>query len=509
MDCEDANMSTVRVIRIRNNTGNDKEWVKTFQGNEEFQIPDDSVIYYKYKSDNNLLIDIANGDASIGNGAKYFTNVREQLFWLIGVDQIIGRDSEGRLRIVMGYEHHAVSHQKDGVDELNVVNLLGLLADAQHPIPSECIDAMGTKANTNPLHHDRYQQSEIHDLQESQLSLNYSTHDNSNDPSTAQKQAMNNASSPATGNPFVTVSDLESYSETDHTHANLPTNDEKAALAGNSPNSSNKYATMDDIANIDNSQIAQNFSSLPSSPDLNAIWKTLEDEVISTDTYEAGWYQYLGSGNGGGEHGSDWKFYSTMEDHTHTWSQVSKSGSKASDISDVPSYPSDGNENELIEEDGVLSWKPRSTGSGTVKRTAQLTLIYQGSTSSQWLKSSDSAIKTNECGVIPPFNCRVREVAFTNKHTGSTSQVNELRAHYRDRSDTSYFSTSDPVEWFANNAASANLLYNEGDGKRWAYDCTNDNDEMLTTRAYAFRFQRTYGRCNMDDIHIIVTLEEI
>ncbi len=200
-------MSLIREIFIRNNTSSVKNWIRDFTANEEYQIPNDSVIYYRYKTDNSLLISIANGEASIGNGAEYFTEIDKQIYWLIGIDQIVGRDDEGRLRVALGTEYHHATHENGGGDEIDVTDLSGVLSEDQHIIDSEAVEAMGTKDNTNALHHDRYQQSEIIALPESQLNLNYATHSNSNDPTTVQKTAMDNANSPSGSNPFATMDD--------------------------------------------------------------------------------------------------------------------------------------------------------------------------------------------------------------------------------------------------------------------------------------------------------------
>lgn len=417
-------------------------------------------------------------------------------------------DEQNRLKVATTPQNHAEQHQAGEADEINVDGLQGVLAEDQHIIDQEAIDAMGAKSNTNPLNHDRFQQTEITNLPESQLNLNYATHNNANDPTTAQKQAMENANSPSSTNEFVVKSDLSGYSQTNHTHSTLPTSDEKAALAGNSPSATNKYATMDDIADIDNSHVAQNFSALPSSPSVNEIWKTLEDETISTNEYEAGWYQYLGSGNGTGIHDSDWKFYSTTESHTHTWSQVSKTGSKASDLADIPAYPNDGNDNELIENNGVLAWQEKTSNSSN-KRSLQLDLVYYGSTTSGWLHLSCGSIRSNESGWTPPFNCKVREVVFTNKYYGSSGQKIEIKAYYHSIGSCGYIDEDDSVEWSCSNDSNSNLLYNEQNGRRWGYDCTNDNDEMLMSRAYAFKVRRTYGYNCMDDIKVTIMLEEV
>lgn len=55
---------------------------------------------------------------------------------------------------------HKTSHQDTGTDEISVAGLSGTLADDQHIIDSEAVSAMGTKANSNPLNHDRYADSE-------------------------------------------------------------------------------------------------------------------------------------------------------------------------------------------------------------------------------------------------------------------------------------------------------------------------------------------------------------
>jgi hypothetical protein len=57
-------------------------------------------------------------------------------------------------------ETHADHHQDGGTDEISVAALSGVLADDQHIIDAEAVSAMGTKASSNPLNHDRYADSE-------------------------------------------------------------------------------------------------------------------------------------------------------------------------------------------------------------------------------------------------------------------------------------------------------------------------------------------------------------
>jgi len=55
---------------------------------------------------------------------------------------------------------HKTRHEDTGADEISVTALSGVLADDQHIIDAEAVSAMGTKANSNPLNHDRYADSE-------------------------------------------------------------------------------------------------------------------------------------------------------------------------------------------------------------------------------------------------------------------------------------------------------------------------------------------------------------
>jgi len=52
-------------------------------------------------------------------------------------------------------DHHA-RHENGGADEISVAHLSGLLADDQHVIDAEAVDAMGALADGNPLNHDKY-----------------------------------------------------------------------------------------------------------------------------------------------------------------------------------------------------------------------------------------------------------------------------------------------------------------------------------------------------------------
>jgi hypothetical protein len=377
---------------------------------EEFGIYSDSI---------NLLDFIRSGDIVVNNGVEDLDIIEG-----IRLIQALGRkveftetaiDANGRLKVAQAYDPHASTHQDGGTDKLNVENLTGVLADPQHPIEQECLDAMGVKNNTNPYHHDRFQQSEILNLSESQLSLNFPTHSNNNDPSTAQKLALDASLNPGSGNEYLTKSRGDAlYSNISHSHTTLPTQSQKDALDNaNSPSQINPFATLNDISESV-LQIYSRFSSLPSSTGSGDIVKILEDETISSFTYQAGWYEDVGGTSGTNNTG--WLFYSTYEDHVHTWDQVSKAGSELSDIEDVPAYPNDGNDNIIIENNGLLSfiqYKPKKytyvqvhDQSGTINNGSWF-FIYPTQVDAGGYSGYGGS---NDFGFMIPFNCKINRI---------------------------------------------------------------------------------------------------
>jgi hypothetical protein len=158
-------------------------------------------------------------------------------------------DSNGRVKMAVAPSPHHTDHEFGSADALNVGGLQGVLANQQHIIPAEAVNAMGPKSNTNPLNHDRFQQSEISNLPESQMTLNHPTHSNANDPTVAQKQALDASTSPSTVNPFVTRSHSDSlYSANAHIHSTLPTANQKAAMdAAASPSGANKFTVNSEL----------------------------------------------------------------------------------------------------------------------------------------------------------------------------------------------------------------------------------------------------------------------
>jgi hypothetical protein len=77
-----------------------------------------------------------------------------------GTDEISVAGLSGLLGDAQTPLAHKTTHQDEGTDEISVAGLSGTLADDQHIIDSEAVSAMGTKANSNPLNHDRYADSE-------------------------------------------------------------------------------------------------------------------------------------------------------------------------------------------------------------------------------------------------------------------------------------------------------------------------------------------------------------
>lgn len=75
----------MRTIKIRNNTDQTQEWLRTFSANEEYTLPAENPgLIAKYATFCALLTAISTGDASVGNADGYFSTISDQLSWLRG-----------------------------------------------------------------------------------------------------------------------------------------------------------------------------------------------------------------------------------------------------------------------------------------------------------------------------------------------------------------------------------------------------------------------------------------
>lgn len=88
----------MRTLVIRNNTNEEKIWLRTFAPNEEYTVPSDNSLAIKYSVLDAMLIAVANGEASIGNGQVFFSTVNEQLNWLKNEDNT-PKDADGSILI--------------------------------------------------------------------------------------------------------------------------------------------------------------------------------------------------------------------------------------------------------------------------------------------------------------------------------------------------------------------------------------------------------------------------
>lgn len=88
----------MRTLVIRNNTNEEKIWLRTFAPNEEYTVPSDNSLAVKYSVLDAMLIAVANGEASIGNGQVFFSTVNEQLNWLKNEDNN-PKDADGSILI--------------------------------------------------------------------------------------------------------------------------------------------------------------------------------------------------------------------------------------------------------------------------------------------------------------------------------------------------------------------------------------------------------------------------
>jgi hypothetical protein len=114
----------MRTLVIRNNTSEEKIWLKTFTANEEYTVPSDNSLAIKYSVLDSLLIAISNGEASIGNGVQFFTTVNEQINWLKNEDNT-PKDSDGsplqRVKVTTTgwhYQLHGVEFETSKIDSV-------------------------------------------------------------------------------------------------------------------------------------------------------------------------------------------------------------------------------------------------------------------------------------------------------------------------------------------------------------------------------------------------------
>jgi hypothetical protein len=124
---------TTRTVVIKNNTQSEQNWLRTFAPGEEYTVPTDNSLIQKYSVLESVLVAIANGDASIGNGTEFFSSVSDQLNWLKNIDSS-PRDADGAvinrvkaakagwkaqfhsMRITTATASGVVSKKRDGTD---------------------------------------------------------------------------------------------------------------------------------------------------------------------------------------------------------------------------------------------------------------------------------------------------------------------------------------------------------------------------------------------------------
>lgn len=86
----------MKTVIIRNNTNSEKIWLRTFAANEEYSVPTDNSLVFKYANLESLLVAVAAGEASIGDGSIFFTTINEQLNYIKGIDTT-PKDADGSI----------------------------------------------------------------------------------------------------------------------------------------------------------------------------------------------------------------------------------------------------------------------------------------------------------------------------------------------------------------------------------------------------------------------------
>lgn len=403
---------------------------------------------------------------------------------------------------------HSAEHAPGQSDPLDLTNFPGLLADPQVPIShtsthqsggSDEISIQGLLGRASDPQ--PFNQSEILALPETQLALNYQTHSNANDPSADQKAAMDAALSPNSTNAFLTKSKGDSdYATSGHGHSTLPTLLQKQALdAATGASASNPFMTAAQVAAAV-AQFEENATALLArvGDPVGQKVRVLVDETISTVTWQAGVYRYLGLGSGTGFDGSDWEFLPSDEGVINdALIDINREGvSFASQINTLNfsgfNLVDDGNQTVTI----------------TRRRTFQIGLVRSGQSSVDWLSKYDNTIPTDDSGVTVPFNCRVLSITFSNGRAGSAGQEVALRCYFKSASSDTSILASDTMLFSISNLNSS-TVYNYLDGRNWSADVESQDIQLTTLNKYAFRFERISGVQAILDAHVNITVEEI
>jgi hypothetical protein len=141
-------------------------------------------------------------------------------------------------------------------------------------------------------------------------------------------------------------------------------------------------------------------------------------------------------------------------------------------------------------------------------RRTTLKLVDTSSNSQGWLRLSDQGISSDRVGYIPPYDCYVKSITFTNRNDGKDDKplVAEIRAYYTNADSEDRIRTSDSVGWYVDaSSAQDNYAY----GRRWRYTAPDNQDQLLKDRAYAFRYDELEDREDFSDIYVEIELEEI
>ena len=145
---------------------------------------------------------------------------------------------------------------------------------------------------------------------------------------------------------------------------------------------------------------------------------------------------------------------------------------------------------------------------GVRKRRFTLKLVSTISNSAGWLRLCDQGIATDQVGYIPPYECYVKTITFTNRNSGTIGNpyVAEIRALSIDADNDDDITTSSQVDWYVDGSSAQDQYAN---GRRWRHVAPNEDDICVKDRAYGFRFEEITNGDSLSDIYFEVEFEEI
>lgn len=134
-----------------------------------------------------------------------------------------------------------------------------------------------------------------------------------------------------------------------------------------------------------------------------------------------------------------------------------------------------------------------------------LTLVFSGTTTNNWLRSSEAGVPTHQSPYMFDKEYYVKKIFFSNRTSNNTARI---RVYSVPDSDTGNVGTGDTLE-FDVLSTDSQVVKNVNNSKNfiWIDDGSRAN-RVNVNRRYGFRIERAAGGNTWNDVHCEIELEE-